>query len=241
MPQRPGQQAKTDHAIAHNHHRGEERVARKLACTRTARQHQRHDERHLDDGDREREDQRAVRLAYTVRHDLRVMHGGEHGRDQRRRDDREQQPTERTMPREREDQAGCDGRDERPAKLPHAPRFSTTPESWPARGEARKHTVSPTCSGSMTFPISSSKRLSSPHLAFAAAFISVMMRSVRVEGGCRPTTRTPCSREPLPIALVNAARPALAVAPQMYSNGWVSPAMPMTLTMTPLFFAFMRG
>src|SRR5690242_8501429 len=66
------------------------------------------------------------------------------------------------------------------------------------------------------------------------------MRSVRVAGGCTPTTRTPCSREPLPMALVKAARPALPTAPQMYSNGCVSPAMPMTLTMTPDLRAFMR-
>src|ERR1051325_8349338 len=52
------------------------------------------------------------------------------------------------------------------------------------------------------------------------------MRSVRVAGGCTPTTRTPCSRAPLPIAFVNAASPAFAAAPQMYSYGWLSPAMP---------------
>src|SRR6185503_18104148 len=94
-----------------------------------------------------------------------------------------------------------------------APRLSTTPESLPARGEARKTTVSATCSGSIMWPnepvpISSSQRFSSPSFSFAAALMSGTMRSVRVAGGCTPSTRTPNAVEPLPMALVKAPRPA---------------------------------
>src|SRR5688572_16534569 len=122
--------------------------------------------------------------------------------------------------------------------LGQAPRLIITPESLPARGEARKATMSATCSGSIIcpnepVPTSSSQRLSSPSFSFAAAFMSGMMRSVRVAGGCTPSTRTPCAGAPLPIALVKAPRPAFAMLPQMYSNEGCSPAMPITFTITP--------
>ena len=44
--------------------------------------HQRDDQRHLDDGHRDGEHERAERLAHPVRDDLGVVHGGEHGAGQ---------------------------------------------------------------------------------------------------------------------------------------------------------------
>src|SRR6266705_2842236 len=124
------------------------------------------------------------------------------------------------------------------AVFAHVPRLSTTPERWLARGEARNATVSATCSGSMTRPKAPSRRTSSvrdssPYLLFANVRRSAVMRLVRVAGGCTPTTRTPNSGDFDPRPLVNAASPALAKPPQMYSQDGFSPAMPMTFTITP--------
>jgi hypothetical protein len=82
--------------------------------------------------------------------------------------------------------------------------------------------VSATCSGSITRPklpslSTSSARDSSPYFCFATLRTRVMMRSVRVAGGCTATTRTPNSGVLPPRPLVNAASPAFATAPQMYS------------------------
>ena len=51
----------------------------------TARQHQRHDQRDFDHGDRDRQHQRAERLAHAVRDDLGVVHRGQHARRSARR------------------------------------------------------------------------------------------------------------------------------------------------------------
>src|SRR5688500_16098281 len=130
--------------------------------------------------------------------------------------------------------------------LGQAPRLIITPESLPARGEARKATMSATCSGSIIcpnepVPTSSSQRLSSPSFSFAAAFMSGMMRSVRVAGGCTPGTRRPCAGAALPLALVESPSPSIRLPPPLYSNDGCSPAMPITLTITPCLRAFMAA
>jgi hypothetical protein len=48
-----------------------------------AGKHHRHDQRHLDHRDRDRQHQRAERLADLVRDDLGVMDGGDHGGHER--------------------------------------------------------------------------------------------------------------------------------------------------------------
>ena len=63
-----------------DHHRGEHRVAgQRGGVLAGAADHQRHDQRHLDDRHRDRQDQGAERLADPVRDHLGVVHAGEHG------------------------------------------------------------------------------------------------------------------------------------------------------------------
>ena len=60
-------------------------VSRASAAVGAAGEHHRDDQRDLDHGDREREDQRAERLADPVRDHFGVMDGGEHRGDQQDR------------------------------------------------------------------------------------------------------------------------------------------------------------
>ena len=84
------QQAQPDDAVAHDHDGGEHRVAgQRRAAGRP--DHHRDDQRHLDDGDGDGEQQRAERLADPMRHDLGVIDGGKDRGDQQeagRRGDR---------------------------------------------------------------------------------------------------------------------------------------------------------
>jgi len=75
------------------HHGGEDGVARQRAGCSRLRQHHRDDERHLDGGAAQGEDQRAERLAHAVRHHLGMMDGGKHRGDQTDRDQRDQDPS----------------------------------------------------------------------------------------------------------------------------------------------------
>src|SRR5260221_309291 len=86
--------------------------------------------------------------------------------------------------------------------------------------------------------------LDEPSHGLAPPVVEELIRLIprlRVEGGCTPSTRTPCSAMALPSALVKAARPALAVLPQMYSKLGCSAAMPTTLRITPALRDFMRA
>ncbi len=55
--QRTEQQGKPDDAVTGDHHGGDDGVARERLGFLAARHHQRHDQRHLDDGQRDREHQ----------------------------------------------------------------------------------------------------------------------------------------------------------------------------------------
>ena len=98
MAQRACEQAQADDAVADDHHGRVDRVAGEGARGRAAGHHHRADQGELDHGDCQREHERAERLADAMRDDFRVMHAGEHGRDQRGRDERDQHPAERPRP-----------------------------------------------------------------------------------------------------------------------------------------------
>ncbi len=78
--ERAEEQRQADDPVARDHHGGEDRVSGQGLCFATAGDHQRDDERDLDDGDRDSEHERTERLANTVRDDFGVMHSGEHRR-----------------------------------------------------------------------------------------------------------------------------------------------------------------
>jgi hypothetical protein len=75
---RPQDQAEADDAVEHDHYRREHRIARNHIGARGAGEHDRHDERGLDHRHRDREQDRAERLAELERQHFRVMDGGEH-------------------------------------------------------------------------------------------------------------------------------------------------------------------
>jgi hypothetical protein len=81
--------ADADQAIADDHHHRKHGVARQRRH-RFFAEHQCCDQRDLDDGDRKRQEQRAIGLADPVRDHLRMMHGGKHRAEQdHQQDDRE--------------------------------------------------------------------------------------------------------------------------------------------------------
>ena len=84
-------EAEADEAGEHQHDGGIDRVARDGGAAVISRQHQRHDEADLDDGDGNGEDDRAEGLAHAVAHHLRMVHGGEHRTQQHQRLDGEEQ------------------------------------------------------------------------------------------------------------------------------------------------------
>ena len=83
VAQRAEQHAGADHAVGDDHDGRVHRVARERGLVLAAGEHHRDDQRRLDRGDGQREDERAERLADPVRDDLGVMHGGDDGADQR--------------------------------------------------------------------------------------------------------------------------------------------------------------
>ena len=76
------QQAKPDDSVANQHDRRKDRVARKSSFVVRMGDHDGNDQRHLDDGDRDRQDQCAERLADAMRHDLGMVDGGKNSGDQ---------------------------------------------------------------------------------------------------------------------------------------------------------------
>ena len=81
------QKAQPENPVQNDHHRREYGVARQGRRFLTAREHQGHDEGDLDEGDRERQHQGAVRLADAVCDHLGVMDRGEHAGRQSGGDD----------------------------------------------------------------------------------------------------------------------------------------------------------
>ena len=89
----PTSSESADDPVARDHHRGEDGVPRQRRRCPCRRHHQRHDQRHLDHRHRDREDQRAERLAHPVGDHLGVVDGGEHARPQEYRRTHQQRPT----------------------------------------------------------------------------------------------------------------------------------------------------
>ena len=78
------EQAQADDAVAHDHDGGEDRVACQPCLFRRSCNHDRDDQRHLDNRDGDGQDKRAEWLAGAVCDHLGVVHGREHGGDQDR-------------------------------------------------------------------------------------------------------------------------------------------------------------
>ena len=77
MLARTQDEAKSDHAVEHDHDRGEHRIARDKVAALGAGEHDRDDERNLDHRHRDRKQDRAEWLAELQRQHLRVMDGRE--------------------------------------------------------------------------------------------------------------------------------------------------------------------
>ena len=82
VPQRTGQQAQAHNPVQGDHHRGEHGVAGVGRGARSAAAHQHHDQTDLDHGDRDRQDQRSVRLTGAGGDHLGVVDRREDGADQ---------------------------------------------------------------------------------------------------------------------------------------------------------------
>ena len=92
VAQAANEDAEADEAVAHDHHHRKHRVARQRRL-RLVAEHDGGDQRDLDDGDRKRQQQRAVGLADSLGNHLGMMHGCEHGAEQdRQQRGREQEP-----------------------------------------------------------------------------------------------------------------------------------------------------
>ena len=97
-----GEQAQANEAVADDHDCASRWCrARASHCPPPAAQHHGQDQRRLDDGDRDREDERSERLADAVRDNLRVMHGRQHRTDQQRRAERRAAPGRAAPPSRR--------------------------------------------------------------------------------------------------------------------------------------------
>jgi hypothetical protein len=78
------EQAQPDETVADDHHGGEHGVARQARFVALSAHHDRDDQGHLDDGDRQRENEGSEWLADPERNDLGMVDGAEHGCDQHR-------------------------------------------------------------------------------------------------------------------------------------------------------------
>ncbi len=84
------QQGQPQKTVQHQHDHGKHRVARERGLVRAGGHHERH-HRHLQSGDRQRQQQRARRFAQPVRQDFRMAHDGDGRRQDDPADDGEQQ------------------------------------------------------------------------------------------------------------------------------------------------------
>ena len=101
-----------------DHHRGEDGVAGQRGGLVAAGDHQRDDQRDLDDGDGDGEHERAERLPHPVGDDLGVVHRGQHRAGEQQRDDARRRRCRCRAPR---------WRPARPARRRAGP---ATPGSW---------------------------------------------------------------------------------------------------------------
>ena len=96
-----------------------------------AGEHHRDDQRDLDHRDRDREDQRAERLADAMRDDLGVMHRRQHRADERRRAQGHDDRVERHHEGRGEQQRGRDGQHEGPPGTERVPAHGASPGETP--------------------------------------------------------------------------------------------------------------
>ena len=79
-----GEQAKSNHTVEDNHHRGKHRISSQPAGGLASRDHERHDERDLNACDRKCQHQRAIGLTHSVSNNFRVKDGREDARNKAR-------------------------------------------------------------------------------------------------------------------------------------------------------------
>ncbi|MCE2725514.1 MAG: hypothetical protein LW698_01880 [Planctomycetaceae bacterium] len=108
------QRAETDDARRDDHHGGIDRVTGQRLHAGAARDEQRQQQGHLNHGDGQGEDECAKRLADAVGDHLGMVHGGEHGRDERRTAAREHPGLLTDGGHEKENRRGCDWGECRP-------------------------------------------------------------------------------------------------------------------------------
>ncbi len=94
VAQAADEDAEPDEAVTHDHHHRKHGVARQRRL-RLVAEHDGGDQRDLDDGDRERQQQRAVGLADSLGDHLGMMHRCEHGAEQDGQQHGREQPSRR--------------------------------------------------------------------------------------------------------------------------------------------------
>ena len=115
--QRTDEHGHPEHPVAGDHRRREHGVAReRRRVVALAGDHQRDDQPDLDHGHRDREHERAERLADAVRDDLGVMHGGQHRAGQEQADDDQHRRSRLAAPRRRQQERGEDRDDDGPRR-----------------------------------------------------------------------------------------------------------------------------
>ena len=77
------QQTKADDAVTHDHHCGKDRIACQVCLFHRSRDHHGDDQRDLNNGDGNRQHNRAEWLANTMRNHFGMVHGGKNGGDER--------------------------------------------------------------------------------------------------------------------------------------------------------------
>ena len=104
----PSSRRQAEQAVDGDHHRREHRLAGQGRRLVTSGQHERHDERDLDDRDRDREHERAEGLPDPEGDDLGVVHGRQHGPGEQQGDEHHDDEADVPAPRGDERDEGDD-------------------------------------------------------------------------------------------------------------------------------------
>ena len=149
--QRADDQAEADDPVARDHHRREHGVpGERGGVVAVAGDHQRHDQPDLDHGHRDREHDRAVRLADAVRDHLGVVDGRQHGPGEHDAHEDEHgggrlaAPGRREQDRRDHGDHGCPAGHDPDPRRARAGRASGPPRGGPARSAAdQRRSLSP--------------------------------------------------------------------------------------------------
>ena len=120
------QQAESDDPVADNHHSGEHRVAGQRRLSRRNCNHDGNDQRHLDYGHRDRQHERAKRLARAMGDHLGVVHGRENRGDQGCTGNCRNEPTDLQERRQQQNEPSSGRPRPGPPRYPHRARATST-------------------------------------------------------------------------------------------------------------------